>query len=371
MVRRLLVVLLGVVLLAGVAVAGTAWWLERRVEREDVFSGLEEDDRPEAVPTEALTLLVLGSDDREDEVGAQFAGPPGDFHETGERADTTLLVRLTEDRDAAWVVSIPRDSWVDLPACTGRDGEPLPAREGQFALAFRDGGLSCTVMAVEALTQVRVDHTVVVDFSGFTEVVEALGGVPVCLDEPFEPEMVDVRLPAGRHVLGPDQALAFVRARYGVDDGGDLARIERQKRFMAAMVERARSRGVVLRPDRVVRFASAVAGSLRVDQDLDVRGLALSVREIDPARVVFTTVPLDPDPGPQYAEGGRLYGRVKWDDAAAAALFTELKADRVPAAPSPPGPSAPASGAPSTSASAAPAPTATPSTRSAADDVCG
>ncbi|MFP5220384.1 MAG: LCP family protein [Actinomycetes bacterium] len=317
----------GVLALAAASVAVLLENLEGNVEREQVFEAVPEVDRPSPEPTRALDVLVLGSDTRDDELGTAWSGPDA---EEGERADTTLLVRLTADRTGAWVVSIPRDSWVRLPSCTARDGSRLPARDGQFNSAYRDGGVPCAVRAVESLTGVRIDHTVVVEFSGFADMVDALDGVPVCIEEPFQPREVDLELPPGRHVLGPRDALDYVRARYGVDDGSDLSRIERQKQFMASMVERALSRGVLLRPDRLVRFASAVTESLRVDEDLDVRELAMSLRGLERDRIVFSTVPLDPAPGPEFAEGGRLYGRVAWDEPAAARLFEALKEDRLP-----------------------------------------
>jgi LCP family protein required for cell wall assembly len=329
--RTALIVVVGVlglaVLVGGGALALTVRSLEGNVEREQVFGGLDEQERPDDEPTRSIDLLVLGSDSREDEIGATLDG--ADTVE-GERADTTLLVRLTADRDAAWVVSIPRDSYVSMPACTGRDGEPIPAREEQFNFAYRDGGLPCAVRTVEALSGVRIDHTVVVDFTGFTEMVNALDGVPVCLDEPFRPRQVALELPAGRHVLRDFEALEFVRARYGLGDGTDIDRIERQKQFMASMFDRAMSRQLLVRPDRLVRFLDAATKSLRVDEDLDLRDLALSVRGIEGERVVFSTVPIDPDPGPEFAEGGRLFGRVALDQDAADALFTDLKNDRLP-----------------------------------------
>jgi LCP family protein required for cell wall assembly len=317
-----------VMVLAGVAALVV---VERRlqgnVQRTSVFAGLDPSSRPSSEPTRALDLLVLGSDTR-DGVGEQYQGTGEDLVE-GERADTTLLVHIAADRDAAWVVSIPRDSWVALPACPGRDGTRLPAREGQINSAFEQGGLACTVRAVERLTGVRIDHTAVVDFSGFKDMVDALDGVPVCLTEPFEPRKADVSLPAGRHLLEGPQALEYVRARY-VGDGSDLSRIERQKAFMASMLDKALSRGILVRPDRLVRFLDAATRNLEVDDELDLRELATSLRRIDPAAVTLTTVPLDPAPGPEFEAGGRLAGRVAWDPVAAGALFADLRADRLP-----------------------------------------
>ena len=358
------------------ALAGVAglFVIERRlqgnVERTSVFQEIDPSTRPRSEPTTALDLLVLGSDSRES-TGDEFQGT-GEDVVTGERADTTLLVHINADRDAAWIVSIPRDSWVALPACPGREGEQLPAREGQINAAFEEGGLACTVRAMESLTGVRIDHTAVVDFTGFRDMVTALGGVPVCLTEPFRPRQANVRLPAGRHVLDGPQALEYVRARKGVGDGSDLGRIDRQKAFMASMLDRALSRGMIARPDRLVRFLDAATRNLQVDDDLDLRELATSLRRIDPAAVTLTTVPLDPDPGPEYAEGGRLAGRVAWDPVAAGALFEDLRADRLPepgaaaaaspsAAPSPTAGAEPSAGAaPTPAASASPTASAAP-----------
>ena len=368
--RRLVLVPLSVLLVLALAAVAAVLVVERRLQdnvaRTDVFRGIDPSSRPASEPTTALDLLVLGSDTREG-VGEGYQGTGEDVVE-GERADTTLLVHIAAERDAAWVVSIPRDSWVALPACSGRDGTPLPAREGQINAAFEEGGLPCTVRAVESLTGVRIDHTAVVDFRGFRDMVTALGGVPVCLTEPFEPRKADVRLPAGRTVLDGAQALEYVRARY-VGDGSDLSRIDRQKAFMASMLDKALSRNLIARPDRLVRFLDAATQHLQVDESLDLRRLATSLRRIDPAAVTMSTVPLDPAPGPEYEPGGRLEGRVAWDAAAAGALFADLRADRLPRPASPataspstagePGASAGASAAPS--AGAAPSPSAVPS----------
>ena len=341
------------------AVALIARHLAGDVQREDVFGRLGDDPRPEQEPTEALDLLVLGSDGRE---GAGEAYETGDNAAVvGERADTTLLVHISADRESARVVSLPRDSWVALPMCRASDGTQLPARQGQLNAAFSEGGLPCAVRTVESLTGVRIDHTAVVDFAGFRDMVDALGGVPVCLDEPFRPRLAGVELPAGRSVLQGPEALEFVRARYGVGDGTDTDRIERQKQVIASMLDRGLSRQLLVRPDRLLRFLSATTRSLRVDEDLDLRELAVSLRGIDLSQVALSTVPLDPDPGPDFAEGGELFGRLAWDEPAAQALFAELRADRAPAATAAPAPS----GAP-----AAPTPTASSGGATAAETAC-
>lgn len=370
--RRILLLVMGVTIIALLVAAGGvavfAQQLEGNVEREDVFQELEEAERPEPEPTRALDILVLGTDSREG-AGAEFQAE-GDERVEGERADTTVLVHLNAARDAAWAVSIPRDSWIERPACRSRTGEQLPPTPAQFNTAFLDGGLACTVRTVEALTGVRIDHTAVLDFAGFQRMVDALDGVPVCVEAPFTPRRVDLELPPGRSVLDGRQALEFVRARYGVDDGSDISRIERQKQVMASLLDRALSRDVLVRPDRLVRFLSAVSDHLRVDRDLDLRELAWSLRQVDPARVRLITVPLDAAPGPAYQPGGRLYGRVAWDQQRAAELFADLRDDRLTAEAEPAPPTAeappPVEAPPAADAPVGPPAAAPPGTTAAA-----
>jgi anionic cell wall polymer biosynthesis LytR-Cps2A-Psr (LCP) family protein len=139
--------------------------LQGNVVRTDVFEGIDPSSRPVSEPTTAVDLLVLGLGQPEG-VGAEFQGTGDELHH-GERADTTLLVHIAAERDAAWVVSIPRDSWVALPACPGRDGGRCPHGRGRSTPPSRRAACRAPVRAVESLTGVRIDHTAVVDFGGF------------------------------------------------------------------------------------------------------------------------------------------------------------------------------------------------------------
>lgn len=308
------------------------------INRMNVFGALGAAPRPAKAPTEALNFLVVGSDTRS---GAGDATNPGDAAVTGARSDTTILVHLSANRDKALLVSLPRDSVVSIPTCTDpATGGVVKAHVGQFNSAFSVGGAPCTISTVEAATDLRIDHYVQVDFAGFKNMVAALGGVPICLPTAVKDTNNTVNLPAGRTVLQGDQALGFVRARYGLGDGSDLGRIERQKQFLASMVNKATSAGVLLRPDRLLSFLGAVTGSITVDQNLsfnDMKDLGLSLRGLDPARVAFVTVPLDASPGRDYDRGGKFFGRVKWDAAGSTRLFDSLRNDgAVPGPTSPP-----------------------------------
>ena len=173
----------------------------------------------------------------------------------GERSDTTILLHLAADRESAVMVSIPRDTIVDIPECLREDGTTVPARSAQmFNSAFSEGGAACTIKTVEKLTDIRIDHHVVIDFNGFKGMVNALGGVKVCLPNDVNDPNSHLNLSAGTHTVKGQQALAYVRTRHGLGDGSDISRIDRQQAFLGSMVSKVRSTGLLLRPDRLLRL---------------------------------------------------------------------------------------------------------------------
>lgn len=290
---------LGLVL-AVLAVTGTAsafvayYRLNGNITQEDLGSLLPERDRPvklvESEELEPENILVMGSDKR---IGRNASNVEG------ERSDTTILLHLAADRESAVMVSIPRDSVVDIPECLTADGTGLPAMEAQmFNTAFSEGGPACTIRTVEALTGIRVDHHVVIDFTGFKDMVNALGGVEVCLPQDVDDPKSHLKLAAGRHTVKGQQALAYVRTRYGLGDGGDLSRIDRQQAFLGSMVSKIRSSGLLLRPDRLYNFLAAATSSLTTDPGLGslnaLRKLAQDVKALDTKDVTFVTVPNEP-----------------------------------------------------------------------------
>ena len=158
------------------------------------------------------------------------------------------------DEDA---VSIPRDSWVTRPECKGSG-----TTTGRINAAFAQGGAGCTIKAVEKLTGVFIDHYIVVDFVGFKSVVDALGGVQVCLTTAVNDEKSHLKLSAGNHLLSGDQALAFARVRHGIGDGSDIGRIGRQQDFLSSIIRAATNKGLLLDPTKLYSVLSAITGSL-------------------------------------------------------------------------------------------------------------
>lgn len=256
-------------------------------------------DRPDKVPSpedgEPINILVIGSDTRE----GQGNGFGGSGYLGNQHSDTTILVHIGGNRDWATAVSIPRDTWVDMPDCTKDDGSESPGYGGKFNEAMQRAGAGCVVKTVEEITGIYVDHFVIVDFKGFKDVVNAVGGVEVCLTEPVKDKDSKLNLPAGQQTLLGQEAIAFVRARYSLGDGSDISRIRRQQDFMASLVRKIASAGTLLNPIKVVSLIQAVADSLTTDPELGtidgMKELAFKMRDLKPSTVRFITAPHDLD----------------------------------------------------------------------------
>ncbi|URM95732.1 LCP family protein [Actinomadura madurae] len=324
------------VLLVG---GGGAAWLYH-----DLVGGIDQErvddrlgaNRPEKL-NKSLNILLIGSDTREGE-NSEYAVPGM----AGARSDTTILLHLSPNRDQAVGISFPRDSMVKIPACKKEKGGTVPAQFGMLNAAFAFAGPTCTWKTLESLTGIHIDHFVQVDFAGFKRMVDALGGVEICVDKPVNDPRAELHLPAGKQTVKGDEALGYVRARYSLGDGSDLERIERQQKFMAAVVDKATSGSVLTDPAKTYKFLKAATKSMTTDDDLDLAGmrkLADGLKGMSAGQVRFVTVPVEgyaPDPN-----------RVQWNEALAKPLFEAIRHDdELPAAPASPGPAKPAPPAP-------------------------
>lgn len=308
--------------------SGLGWFLfehyNGNITRRDVFGALR-GDRPAASGGRSENFLIVGSDTR---AGVGDSGPAlgGPDEVTGARSDTTILVHLSARRDKALLVSIPRDSYVQIPDCVDDQGRTHAPVKDKFNTAFAIGGAPCTIRTVENLTDVHVDHYLEVDFAGFKNMVAALGGVDVCMPKAVQDKNSGLNLPAGVSHVDGDQALAFVRARYALGDGSDLGRIQRQQQFLGAMMRKATSTGLLLRPDRLLSFLQAATNSMTADQQFtfnDMKDLALKLRGLDPSQVTFVTVPVSNTNYPVKGIGST----VLWDQSAAEELFRAVRTD--------------------------------------------
>ncbi|MFF8952222.1 LCP family protein [Streptomyces sp. NPDC014940] len=249
-----------------------------------------ERERPTALVRGAQNVLLIGSDTRAGQGNRQYGRDV-----SGERSDTTILLHLAADRRSATAVSLPRDLMVDIPGCRRADGSRSEPVFAMFNRAFEVGGSACTIRTVEKLTDIRVDHHMVVDFSGFKEMVDAVDGVRVCLRQPIDDKAARLRLPAGKVTLDGEQALGFVRARESLGNGSDTDRIDRQQQFLGALVNKVQSDDVLLNPVKLYPLLDAATSSLTTDPALaSLRGLYQLVRGLRDIRtedVQFLTVP--------------------------------------------------------------------------------
>ncbi|MFF7984556.1 LCP family protein [Streptomyces sp. NPDC007901] len=278
-----------------------------------------ERERPTALVRGAQNILVIGSDSRAGEGNRRYGKDSGT-----ERSDTAILLHLAADRHSATAVSLPRDLMVHVPGCLRSDGRRSEPSFTLFNSAFEVGGSACTVRTVEKLTDIRVDHYVVVDFSGFKNMVDAIDGVQVCLKKPIDDKAAKLRLPAGRVTLDGEQALGYVRARKSLGDGSDTERMDRQQQFLGALVNKVQSGDVLLNPAKLYPLLNAATSALTTDPELaSLRGLYQLVRGLrntPTEHVQFLTVPREP-----YVYDSN---RDQLVEGRADALFALLRADR-------------------------------------------
>ena len=277
------------------------------------------DDRPDSVdvegPKKPLNVLVMGSDNRD---GTNIGG------DTPGLSDTTILLHLSADRSRAFGVSIPRDAMVERPECTTKNGKKTVAGGlTQFNAAYAVGGPACTIKTVEKITDVRIDHFVVINFVGFKEMVNAINGVKVCVPEEVDDDIGKIHLPAGTYKVNGSQALDYVRVRHDIGaETGDLGRMKRQQAFIAAMVEKVVSKGTLANPVRLYRFLDAATQSLTTDTGFahlkELASLGSSLQNIGLDNIQFLTVPNQPyseDPNrlELAPEAKRLWHKIRHD----------------------------------------------------------
>jgi LCP family protein required for cell wall assembly len=276
-VRRVLAIVLALVvgyvaLLAGLLLSG--------LDRVPVDPA---EPRPAAGPGQ--TWLLVGSDSRaglsaKERRSLSTGGGDG-------RLTDTILLLTTAPAGVATLVSIPRDSLVTIPGYG----------ENKINAAYAFGGPELLVQTVESATGVRIDGYVEVGFDGFYRVVQATGGVDVCLDQPIDDVRAGIDLQAGCQRLGGADALGYVRARYS-DPRGDLGRVERQRTFLRALAERAASPAVLLNPFRAVPLAAAAGDALTVDDrlgPLDLTRFSLAMLAATGPGGQMLTVPIGGD----------------------------------------------------------------------------
>ncbi|MCU1657107.1 MAG: Transcriptional regulator-like protein [Pseudonocardiales bacterium] len=311
--------------LGAAGLAGYAYQkYNNQITRVSVLRPHDRNIRNAARQQNAANFLVIGSDTR--------AGADAKFgNVAGARSDTTMLVHLSPDRSKVTVISIPRDSWVDIPQCTATGGGVVAEHTDMFNSAFTVGGASCTIATVQKLTGIAVNHFVEIDFSGFQAMVSAMGSVTICSPQDVFDPGSGLRLHVGNNRLDGAQALAYVRARETLGDGSDLGRIKRQQMFLGAVLRQAMSGSMLTSPTRLTSFLNAATKAITVDRSTtfgDLRTLASSLQGLDPKRVAFYTSPIA---NANYSPPGTtMTGRVLLDGVQGRALYDSVINDTKP-----------------------------------------
>ncbi|MDP9444820.1 MAG: LCP family protein [Actinomycetota bacterium] len=284
--HKVIAALVALLLVLAAAVAGFAFYLNAQIDEVARYeSKLREPLRPPP-PTgeaaEAQNILLLGTDKGhgetiEDEL-ADGRWTPGAF-----RSDTVMIVHLPADRDEAYLVSIPRDSYVRVPGF-GRQ---------KVNAAFSFGGPDLAMRTIEDLTGVYLDHVAMIDWTGFRHLTSAIGGVEVTVAETFFDPKNNRTWQAGSHQLEGQEALDYVRTRYGLENG-DFDRIKRQQNFLRAVMRKTVSNGTLANPVKLTNLVQAITDAATVDAGwttAEIRETALDLRHLRSNDVVYLTAP--------------------------------------------------------------------------------
>lgn len=335
--RRLVATTAGVMAVVVFAAVGVGWFAVSSIlgKINHINPFCHSCSRPSGGASGDLNILIVGSDSRaglsrQEELQLHVGKADG------RRSDTMILLHIPAGGGKAAMVSLPRDSYVKIPAHRS-DGHLVPAQMNKLNAAYSEGGAKLTIETVEANTHVRIDHYIEINFLGFVKMVDALGGVSICSATPInDPIHYDatsgtnvgsgLNIPAGTSKLDGATALEYVRAREFDPATGDLGRIQRQQKFMAAMLNKAESTGVLLDLPKLYGFLKAVASSLTTDSGFGTSQmftLAKALHSMSPKNVSLLTVPLS-----NTALATPVGSAVLWDPVLAPRLFSDFTDDK-------------------------------------------
>src|SRR4051794_13370036 len=271
------VVIIGII--AGISLYGYAENLDKDLKRTDAFADITSG-RPAKTVDGAVNILLVGSDSRDPDAKEDTAN--------AWRADTLIVMHIPADHQSAQLVSIPRDLWVRIPSANN-----APCDSGNRAkinASFAFGGIPRAVRTVECMTDVHLDHVMAVDFGGFKEVTDALGGVDLYVDQTItsihKPHRVFTK---GMMHMNGEQALDWVRQRKQFARG-DFARMQHQQQFLKAVMDKAASGGTLANPGKLNNFLKSVTAAVTVDQNFSLSDMA-QFRDIRGSNLTFITSP--------------------------------------------------------------------------------
>ncbi|MER6338575.1 LCP family protein [Streptomyces tendae] len=297
------------VLILGTAGAGYLYYqhLNGNIDKGERSSGDSKAHKaePNAAGQTPLNILLLGSDSRASDANVALGG--GKNHrDNPPLADVQMLIHLSADRKSASVVSIPRDTRVDIPACKDPDtGEKFPATNAIINTSLARGGAGCTLATWENLTGVYIDHWMTIDFAGVVSMADAVGGVEVCVNQnvwdrplPGVPGGSGLKMTAGPHKVQGEQALQWLRTRHAW--GSDPLRARAQHMYMNSMIRTLKSQNVFTDAGRLMDLAEAATKSLTVSEEIGtvkkLYDLGTQLKTVPTDRITMTTIPTVEDP---------------------------------------------------------------------------
>ena len=306
----LLAGVLFVVSSAGFVYASLSSQFANRVVNIDAYSvDGQSKATPDSFEGRAVNILVVGTDSRNGASGELGAGDADDV--PGLRNDSTMVIHVSADRSRVQIVSIPRDTLVDIPACKHRDGTTSePTSDDMFNNAMVYGsnggddqediapGIACVKSTVEKLSGMSIDAFMVVDFAGFINMIDALGGVWFNIPEHIEDESAQLYIDAGCWKLSGTHALAYMRSRKGQGDGSDISRIGRQQQLISAMLRELQEKNYVTDPGALINFLQAAISAVNVSDNLgnassDASLLINVLQKVDRTNIQFVTMPVE------------------------------------------------------------------------------
>jgi LCP family protein required for cell wall assembly len=341
------------VVILGTAGAGYLYYqhLNDNLKKDDLNLGDAKDRAAEATPNAAgqtpLNILLIGSDARDSQENQKLGGAKDTFG-AAPRADVQMLVHLSADRTNMSVVSMPRDTLLQLPKCTDPKTGHVYRETTSLAMtndSLGRGGPGCTVATWEKLTGIHIDHFIMVDFAGVVSMADAIGGVPVCVDKNVYSHTSSghgsgLKLKAGTTYVKGTQALQWLRTRYGFEDDTDIARTKAQHQYMSAMVRQLRANATLSNPDKLRRLAETATEALTVDKGLGTVAklyeLSTELKKVPTDRITMTTMPYVPSGErvlPKPGDADQLFRLVREDislDGKGAAKKTTVKATTAP-----------------------------------------
>ncbi|WP_151482949.1 LCP family protein [Streptomyces albicerus] len=297
------------VLILGTAGAGYLYYqhLNSNIRKGERTSGdsKAEKAKPNAAGQTPLNILLIGSDSRNSTENVKLGGSRD---QVGSKplGDVQMLIHLAADRKSAAVVSIPRDTRVDIPKCTDPEtDEPYPATNNIINASLGRGGAGCTLATWQNLTGVYIDHWMTIDFAGVVKMADAIGGVEVCVEHKMWDRPLPgvsggsgLKLDAGKQKVKGKKALQWLRTRHAFYS--DLGRAKAQHMYMNSMIRTLKDQNVFTDGGRLMSLAEAATKSLKVSEELgsvkELYDLGMQLKTVPAGRITMTTIPTVKDP---------------------------------------------------------------------------